>query len=768
MGKRIVHIARMRVLLLLLAVAAGSASAQARSDDLPLVPYPAQVTRGTGSFAPAGAIVVAVLPGHTAELESLRRLAALILTESLGPDVRTTAAPNATVLLRLTGSSEARAESYRLEITPERIHLEAPRPAGLFYGLQTLRQLAADDGSLPVVTIADAPRFAWRGLHLDVGRHFFDVAFVKRYIDLMSRFKLNTFHWHLTEDQGWRIAIAGYPRLTSVGGCRKETILEKNFSPYIGDKTPHCGFYTQAQIREVVAYARKRYVTIVPEIEMPGHSQAAIAAYPWLACTAGPFEVSTTWGVDEDIFCPSERTFRFVDNVLSEVVKLFPGPYVHIGGDEAPKSRWKASPLAQSVIRRERLKNEDELQSYFIRRVERMLNAKGRRLIGWDEILEGGLAPRAMVMSWRGMGGGIAAARQGHDVIMSPTSHAYFDFYQGDGRFEPLAIGGLLPLDLVYAFEPVSDTIPAATARHVIGVQGNVWTEYLKTPQSVEYMAYPRALALAEVAWSPRDARNWDSFASRLPSQLRALDRLRLAYRIPHVEGLETDQLTLNDSVTVRLRTLLGGTIIRYTTDGSDPTTSSPKYEAPLALPVTSTGTRVTARVFLGDGRVSAPRAASYARTTLRTPEPVAEGGLAPGLRATYSEASLRSVSAIDTLRVLREQVAATVTRQGDERPERYARGFRGFINVPGDGLYTFVLRSDDGSRLSIGGRVVIDHDGPHGTEDKRGMIALGAGYHPIEVRYFQAGGGAELALLVQEGEAPAREVPASWLFHAR
>jgi len=319
-------------------------------------------------------------------------------------------------------------EGYRLEIS-ETITITA-EPAGAFYALQTLSQLLRlEQGrfSLPTGTIIDKPRFTWRGMHLDVARHFRSVDFVKRYIDLMSQYKMNTLHWHLTEDQGWRIEIKAFPRLTEVGAWRKETMVAKNFNPYVGDGQPHGGFYTQDQVRDVVAYAAERHITIVPEIEMPGHAVAALAAYPEFACTEGPFEVATTWGVFEDVFCPTEPTFAFLEQVLKEVVGLFPSTYIHIGGDEVPKKRWKESPAAQQVIRREGLKDEYELQSYFIRRIERFLNQQGRILIGWDEILEGGLAPNAVVMSWRGETGGIEAANDGHDVVMTPGFDLYFD-----------------------------------------------------------------------------------------------------------------------------------------------------------------------------------------------------------------------------------------------------------------------------------------------------------------------------------------------------
>ena len=418
------------------------------------------------------------------------------------------------------------AESYDLEVQRNGVRLEAGGASGVFYGLESLSQLipalrGVEESPLtiPGVEMEDGPRFPYRGMHLDVGRHFFPVPFIKRYLDFLAAYKMNVFHWHLTEDQGWRIEILGYPNLTEVGSCRAETILEKNFDPYIGDGIPHCGFYTQDEIREVVEYARERFITVIPEIEMPGHSVAALAAYPELACTDGPFQVSTRWGVTRDIYCPKEETFAFLENVLSEVMALFPSPYIHIGGDEAPKFAWENSPLAQEVIQREGLADEHELQSWFIRRIEGFLSANGRNLVGWDEILEGGLAPNATVMSWRGMAGGTAAAQQGHDVIMTPNSHVYLDHYQGDTIQEPLAIGGFSPLERVYAFEPVPPELTNAEAVHVLGGQGNVWTEYMATTEYVEYMLLPRLLALSEVVWSPQEARDWESFLARRPAQ---------------------------------------------------------------------------------------------------------------------------------------------------------------------------------------------------------------------------------------------------------
>jgi len=511
-----------------------------------LIPFPERVTPATGAFLISEATQLRVSDPTDAELRLLGEYAAEALSGDLGIHLVLSDAPaghaagNDISLLLVNGETFSSHEEYRLEVSELAVTIRAGAHAGLFYGVQTLRQLvpvsktdSVDAWALPAVRIADRPRFVYRGMHLDVGRHFFPVTFVKRYIDLISAYKMNTFHWHLTEDQGWRIEIKRYPHLTAVGSQRKETILEKNFDPYIGDGIPHGGFYTQDEIRDVIAYARRRYVNVIPEIEMPGHSTAALAAYPEYACTDGPFEVSTRWGVHDDIYCPTEETFAFLEGVLTEVIDLFPSPYIHIGGDEAPKRRWEESDLAQEIMRREGLADEHELQSYFIQRIERFLLQHGRRLIGWDEILEGGLAPEATVMSWRGITGGIEAAKQGHRVIMTPTSHVYLDYYQADPAAEPLAIGGNTPLEKVYEFEPVPDELTTDEAALVLGAQGNVWTEYMKTPEQVEYMVFPRALALAEVIWSPARARNWDFFKWRLPAHLRRLDRMGVNYRAP-------------------------------------------------------------------------------------------------------------------------------------------------------------------------------------------------------------------------------------------
>ncbi len=437
-------------------------------------------------------------------------------------------------------------DGYRLDVSPARVAISAFNPIGVFYGVQTLRQLLPPEvfreatvtgvtWGVPAVLIEDQPRFGWRGGHLDVCRHFMPKEFVKKYIDLLALHKLNTFHWHLTDDQGWRIAIRKYPRLTEVGGWRAATLIGEHTpdsTKWRFDGQRHGGFYTQDDIREIVAYAAERFINVVPEIEMPGHVQAAIAAYPWLGTKGDSVPVMQVWGVSKNILKPSDSVVAFMQDVLTEVLELFPGPFIHIGGDEAAKDQWRASPWVKQRIRQLGLRDEAQMQSWFIHQMDAFLTARGRRLVGWNEILEGGLAPGATVMSCQGTKGGIAAARAGQDVVMTPNSHTYFDHYQSANRAaEPLAIGGFTSLEKVYRWEPVPAQLDSIAARRVLGAQGQLWTEYILNPKHAEYMAFPRLVALAEVVWTPVARRDYGDFQSRLPRHLARLDALDVGYR---------------------------------------------------------------------------------------------------------------------------------------------------------------------------------------------------------------------------------------------
>jgi len=549
-GRRPVARLLLHALALLLLLGCANASAEP-ADGVAVVPRPTRVVVGEGRYELRPNTVIRAAPGTAVVARQLAAYLAPALGYHLA--VRETRTPGAGgVLLALDPELRALGpEGYRLDVHVDGVRIAAPALAGLFYGVQTLRQLLpaeifgarpAPDGvrwTLPVVSIEDRPRFAWRGLHLDVARHFMPVDVVKRQLELMALHKMNTFHWHLTDDQGWRLEIRRYPRLTRVGAWRTGSLVgwpQRDTTRERFDGVPHGGFYTQAEVREIVAFARARFITVVPEIEMPGHAQAAIAAYPELGVTGDTVPVWTRWGVSRTILNPERSTVRFMQGVLDEVLALFPSPFIHVGGDEAAKDQWRASRRVQQLIRARGLRNEDELQSWFIHQMDAWLAARGRRLVGWDEILEGGLAPNAVVMSWRGTQGGEDAARAGHDVVMAPVRHTYFDSYQTEAREEepgePLAIDNFLPLERVYQFDPLAGLEPAHRPR-VLGAQGQLWSEYIPDGRNLEHKAYPRAIALAEVVWSAPDRRDYGDFRARLAVHLGRLETMGINFRRP-------------------------------------------------------------------------------------------------------------------------------------------------------------------------------------------------------------------------------------------
>lgn len=477
-------------------------------------------------------------------------------------------------------------EQYSLEVTTNKIQIVAFSSQGVFYGIQSLLQMIpyakTSDIKLKAVSIQDNPKFKWRGMHLDVARHFFPIEFIKKYIDYLATYKLNTFHWHLTDDQGWRIEIKKYPKLTAIGAWRNGSMVG-HYNDQKFDDIRYGGFYTQEQIKEVVAYAKERHITVLPEIEMPGHAVAALAAYPQLACTDGPFEVAKQWGVLDDVFCPKEETFTFLEDVLTEVMALFPSTYIHIGGDECPKTRWKSCEHCQHLMQEKGLKDEHELQSYFIQRIEKFVNANGRKIIGWDEILEGGLAPNAAVMSWRGTEGGIAAAKQKHYVVMSPGSHCYFDHYQADPQNEPIAIGGYTTVEKVYSYNPIPEELTAEEAHYILGAQGNVWTEYMNTANQVEYMMMTRMTALSEVLWGTSDPSNYKDFENRLIYHFSIFEKKGIHYSqaiYNIVSKIEQNKEELQYNLKAR-----NNEGIRFTTDGTEPNLNSQKYTS--SIPIT-------------------------------------------------------------------------------------------------------------------------------------------------------------------------------------
>lgn len=474
-------------------------------------------------------------------------------------------------------------DNYSLSVDSEGVRIAGGNGAGVFYALQTLTLLLpagkVNNLQIPFVEIEDNPRFSYRGMHLDVARHFFSVAEVKRYIDYLALYKFNAFHWHLTDDQGWRIEIKKYPKLHQIGGWRKGTLIGHKFDePEQYDTIRYGGFYSQEEIKDVIQYASKRHIEVIPEIEMPGHALAALAAYPEFSCTGGTFEPGKTWGVFQDVFCPKEETFQFIENILDEVCSLFPGKYIHIGGDECPKERWKECSHCRELIRKENLIDENGLQRFFTNRISDYLKKKNRIAIGWDEILDEKLSSDAVIMSWRGYKGGIEGASRGHDVIMTPYSHCYFDYYQSRFTDGKLAIGGYLPIDMIYRYEPVPDALNAQQSKHILGAQGNVWTEYISNEEYLQEMIFPRICALAEVLWSPLDRRDYNSFTSRLQSHFKFLKFNKINYSSAIYDISSRIHKGVEKNIEIELFTKFPRGQIHYTIDGTDPKLSSPVF----------------------------------------------------------------------------------------------------------------------------------------------------------------------------------------------
>lgn len=492
------------------------------------------------------------------------------------------------------GSEVENPEAYQLKVTDQGVTITAPTEAGVFYGIQTLRKslpiAQGADVALPAVEIKDAPRFGYRGAHFDVSRHFFTIDEVKTYIDMLTLHNMNRLHWHITDDQGWRLEIKKYPKLTEIGSQRSGTVIGRNSGEY--DNTPYGGFYTQEQAKEIVDYAAERYITVIPEIDLPGHMLAALTAYPELGCTGGPYEVWRQWGVADDVLCAgNDQVLKFIEDVYSELIDIFPSEYIHVGGDECPKVRWEKCPKCQARIKALGLKSDDKhskeerLQSFVINHIEKFLNDHGRQIIGWDEILEGGLAPNATVMSWRGEKGGIEAAKQKHDVIMTPNTYLYFDYYQAkDVDNEPFGIGGYLPLERVYSYEPMPASLTPEEQKYIKGVQANLWTEYIATFPHAQYMVLPRWAALCEIQWSSPEKKNYADFLSRLPQLIKWYDAEGYNYA-KHAFGVqaEFEPNPAEGTMDVTLSTI-DNAPVHYTLDGTEPTTASPVYEGVLKI----------------------------------------------------------------------------------------------------------------------------------------------------------------------------------------
>jgi hexosaminidase len=571
----------MKRLLILFFLLARFATAQ----ELSIIPQPASLQIKDGNFSISKETSIVVKDAEDRKAASFFND---YLQEYYGfklPLVKKKAKNYIRFSTRKSANEEEEKSSYTLNAGPEGVNIEGASPSGTFYGMQTLIQLLPVEKStsllIPAVAIEDEARFGYRGMHLDVGRHMFPIAFIKKYIDYLALHKMNYFHWHLTEDQGWRLEIKKYPELTRTGAYRDGTIIGRY--PGTGnDSTRYGGFYTQEEAREIVQYAADRHITVIPEIEMPGHSSAALAAYPWLGCQGtGPYQVEQTWGIFDDVYCAdNDSTFMFLQDVIDEVLAIFPSKYIHIGGDESPKANWKKCPHCQQRIAAEGLEDEHELQSYFIQRMEKYINKKGRTIIGWDEILEGGLAPNAIVMSWRGEEGGIAAAKQDHYVIMTPGSHVYFDHSQSQ-REDSVTIGGFTTVEKVYSYEPIPKELNEKQAQYVMGAQANVWTEYMKSPAKVEYMIFPRISALSEVLWTRPEQKNWEDFERRLMTQFKRYELWGAEYSNAYYD-IQASVLPAKDhhGVNVKLEAKNHLGTLLYSLNGEEPK----EYKGPLAL----------------------------------------------------------------------------------------------------------------------------------------------------------------------------------------
>lgn len=729
--------------LVVTVVLAVSGFAQPR--EIQIIPKPVSIEYGSGTFVftPKTKLVAT-----DKSARDIARSFSAFVSRRYGfkLDLLSKAPANDAIVFSTKSANAGPPESYELQIDGNAIRVSGGQ-SGLFYGLQTLLQIIPPTYTgpveLPYLAISDLPRFSYRGMHLDIARHFQPVEFVKRFIDLMSQYKFNTFHWHLTDDQGWRIQIKKYPKLTEIGSQRPETVKERNLTPYIGDGIPHGGFYTQEQIKDVVAYAKERYITVIPEIELPGHASAALAAYPRLGCKADyKYKVQTTWGIFKEVYCPTDETFKFLEDVIDETIKLFPeSPYIHIGGDEVLKDYWKESQFVQELKKKENLKDEHEVQSYFVRRIEKFVNSKGKKIIGWDEILEGGLAPNATVMSWRGMKGGIEAAKSKHDVIMTPTDFVYFDYGQGDPAYEPLNIGSYVPLEKVYSFEPVPKELTPEEAKYIIGGQANIWTEYIKTPQQVEYMAFPRMLALSEVLWSRADNRTFGDFQKRLIEHLPHLDAQGVNYRIPEPGGLK-NVITAEEKVLITLNPA-PGTQVRYTTDGRYPDANSPVYKEPIEIALKERKSLpFFTRVVNASGRTSSV----YAAVILGYPmhEPVMPENTTEGLKyevfvpkGDMSGEGERKTG--ETKSIFLNQFA----NKGVDLKQPFAVTYDGYLRIPADGVYEIQVDATWDVTVVMGGGMLIDDAGTKDRKVRSSIIPLKAGLHKISIRYNHRGGDA-------------------------
>lgn len=743
-------------------------NAQSTAPQVNLIPYPQSVVKGTGIFTINSKTKIALPAGkkYLPEAELLNTL----ITNGSGKSLAYASA-SANVIQFTTDNAISADEGYKLTVTPQKVTLAAKTAAGIFRGVETLRQLLPDGVeqpgkagalTLPAVQITDQPAYTWRGMHLDVSRHFFSIEYLKKYIDRLALYKFNKLHLHLTDDQGWRIEIKKYPKLTEFGAWRTfnnqdSACIEKSKdNPDFAidpkhiikrnGKTLYGGFYTQAQMKDVIAYAMKRHIDIIPEIDMPGHMMAAINIYPFLSCTGG-----SKWG---ELFttpiCPcNESTYEFAENVFKEIFALFPSKYIHIGGDEVDRTSWGESEACKAMMAKEGLKTSAELQSYFINRMEKFFNKNGKKLIGWDEILEDGISSTAVVMYWRSWvpNAPIKAAKNGNKVIMTPGNPLYFDNDPDQNSVYN-----------VYHFNPIPEKLNKQEAANVIGAQANVWSERIPTENRADYMVFPRMTALAEVLWTNK--KDYKSYQERLLKQYPRFDALKIHYRLPDFTELVESNVFTNET-TLSVSKPLPGLKIFYTTDGSLPTQQSTELTGPLKI-TQSQNIRLVA--YTASGVRGDLYNLKYVKQSLA--EPVNKTGLQAGLAVRYFPAFYKKTTLIPDTAKNQALTVSTVTVPKEATAPSFGLKYRGYIDIPSDGVYTFYLTCDDGGVLKIADRLVVDNEAMHSAIEKSGQVALKKGLQPFELNFLEGGGGYALKLLYsKDGSAPA-EIPASWLKH--
>ncbi|MBE0678317.1 MAG: family 20 glycosylhydrolase [Bacteroidales bacterium] len=770
MNKRLLYVAMIALFALTLAGCTGGPTGNSYKP-LSVIPMPLSMTVEEGEFLLNSLTIIRTDPNFAsgADLSDMFGIFIGSRYGSLKTDVRNNGAGQNMIVARYDNLIQD-PEAYELTVGRDSVVIAASSEAGLFYGYQTLMQLVfpalkAERGviAIPCVRISDSPAYRYRGMHLDVSRHFFPKEFIFKMLDAMAMHKLNTFHWHLTDDQGWRIEIKKYPELTNIGAWRDETLVgHGSETPWVYDGTRYGGYYTQEDVREVVEYARRLHINILPEIEMPGHAVAALRAYPELSCTGGPIPQFNRWGVSEDVFCAGkDETFELLTGVLEEVAELFPYGYIHIGGDECPKVRWEACPLCQKRIADNNLKDEHELQSYFVRRIEAFLSTRGKKIIGWDEILEGGIADNAAVMSWRGHAGGIQAANMGHDVVMTPHSFVYLDYYQSEYN-EPLAIGGMLDMMKVYSIDIMPSEIAEDKRKHIIGAQSNVWTEYMADSKHVEYMVFPRLAALAEALWTPAKGLDYEDFTSRMNAQYARYDALGIGYRVPYPAGFDPTNLFAENEVTVELDNGISTAGIRYTLAGTEPDKGSKRYSEPFNLDL-GEERHLKAVTVMPGGRQSAVMSGVFRHVEMK--EAQESGNLQPGLGFNLFKGEFDSArdagGTADTTGVVE-----TVRIPQGSPAENFGVVLVGYVEVPSEGIYTFYTGSDDGVLVFIDNELVVDGDSLHHGITNKGKAALMPGFHKIDIRYFQRLYRQSLNLAWEGPGLPRQSISAGSLFH--